>query len=115
MTSSTENSSGSIRPDRDASLWTETSIYISTWNTLAVRFVPPKNWETNSEIGFYTAGCIEKATDNCLKYVIESGCQSYGLCWLFMAAQTDGKQQDKSFSSAYVAIWQRLNISLKVN
>lgn len=67
----TENSSGSIRPDRDASLWTETS----SWNTLAMRFIPPKYWETHSEIGFCTAGCIDGGTNNCLKHVIESGCQ----------------------------------------
>lgn len=38
-------------------------------------FIPTKYWETHSEIGFYTAGCIDGGTNNCLKHVTESGCQ----------------------------------------
>lgn len=56
-----------------------------------------------------------KSPNDYLKYVIESGCQFYGLCWLFMVTHSDRKQQDESSSRAYAAIWQRLNISLKVN
>lgn len=49
--------------------------------------------ETHSEIGFYTAGHVERGTGKWLEHVTEAGCQFYILCWLFMTTQTDSKQQ----------------------